>query len=642
MCGIFGLVLGDGCGLDADQTRDSLERLFRLSESRGREASGIAVVSAGALRVHKDALPGTRLVHTAAYKRLIGLALEERATAAPFAAIGHSRLVTNGLQGIPANNQPVARDNVVLVHNGIVVNVDALWADLPEMQRQAEVDSEVIAALLARRLAAGDELVQATRAAFDNIEGETSVAALFADLDRMLLATNTGSLYVATNKAGTALFFASEAYICQTLTKMLPGFAGGRVIPVKPGHAMAIDLQTLAINAFPLDGAAPAVAPALAVNRRIETSEQRDADARAKIRRCTCCVLPETMPFIEFDADGVCNFCRHHQPIKVAGREALEVELAKYRRADGSRDCVVAFSGGRDSSYGLHLLRTELGMNPIAYTYDWGMVTDLARRNQARMCGKLGIEHIWVSADIRAKRGNIRRNVEAWLRRPDMGMIPLFMAGDKQFFWYANESIRKTGIKLMAFCDNPFEKTNFKIGFCGIAPYTKTDQPHIIGLKQKIQLAAYYGANFLRNPRYINRSITDTMTAFASYYVMPANFCHMFKYLPWDETEVERVLLGEYDWEIAPDTKTTWRIGDGTAPFYNFIYHTVAGFTEHDTFRSMQIREGLMSRERAMELVLSENRPRWQSIRDYAQMVGLDFGEIVRVVSAMPRLYRAD
>ena len=31
---------------------------------------------------------------------------------------------------------------------------------------------------------------------------------------------------------------------------------------------------------------------------------------------------------------------------------------------------------------------------------------------------------------------------------------------------------------------------------------------------------------------------------------------------------------------------------DGTAGFYNYVYHTVAGFTEHDTFRSNQIREG--------------------------------------------------
>ena len=49
-------------------------------------------------------------------------------------------------------------------------------------------------------------------------------------------------------------------------------------------------------------------------------------------------------------------------------------------------------------------------MNPIAITYDWGMVTDLARRNQARICGALGIEHVIVAADI-PKREVILKNI---------------------------------------------------------------------------------------------------------------------------------------------------------------------------------------------------------------------------------------
>ena len=38
------------------------------------------------------------------------------------------------------------------------------------------------------------------------------------------------------------------------------------------------------------------------------------------------------------------------------------------------------------------------------------MVTDLARRNQARVVGKLGVEHVWVSADIAKKRNYIKKN----------------------------------------------------------------------------------------------------------------------------------------------------------------------------------------------------------------------------------------
>ena len=43
-------------------------------------------------------------------------------------------------------------------------------------------------------------------------------------------------------------------------------------------------------------------------------------------------------------------------------------------------------------------------MNPIAFTYDWGLTTDTSRVNQSKLCGKLGIEHIIRSADISKKK----------------------------------------------------------------------------------------------------------------------------------------------------------------------------------------------------------------------------------------------
>jgi hypothetical protein len=97
----------------------------------------------------------------------------------------------------------------------------------------------------------------------------------------------------------------------------------------------------------------------------------------------------------------------------------------------------------------LHYLKEVLHLNPNAYTFDWGMVTDLARRNQARLCGKLGIEHILISADIVEKRENIRKNLQAWLKKPDLGMVPILMAGDKQLFNnYPYQLMQQTGIQL--------------------------------------------------------------------------------------------------------------------------------------------------------------------------------------------------
>ena len=67
-------------------------------------------------------------------------------------------------------------------------------------------------------------------------------------------------------------------------------------------------------------------------------------------------------------------------------------------------------------------------MNPLLDYMTRGMVTDLARRNQARICGSLGVEHVIVSADIQENRADINRYISAWLKKPHLGMVPLFVA----------------------------------------------------------------------------------------------------------------------------------------------------------------------------------------------------------------------
>ena len=72
------------------------------------------------------------------------------------------------------------------------------------------------------------------------------------------------------------------------------------------------------------------------------------------------------------------------------------------------------------------------------------------------------------------------------------------------------------------------------------------------------------------------------------------------------------------------------------------MYYTVAGFTEHDTFRSNQIREGDLTREQAMTMVREENGPRYQNIKWYLDVLGLDFKEVISTVNRIPKLYHPD
>jgi glutamine---fructose-6-phosphate transaminase (isomerizing) len=649
MCGIFGVVSTS----DPRQAQTLLAALFRLSESRGKEASGLAGVGGEArdtIRVLKSPVPSKELMRTPAYADSV----RDVARGPRVATIGHSRLVTNGSQVEHANNQPVAVGGVVGVHNGIVVNEQAL-AKRFGLDCTSDLDTEVLFGLIRTQRSVVDGL----RTAYAEIQGVANVALFATELDQLALATNSGSVFYAVR--GSLFAFASERYILDTALarcELAPG-----ATQLVAGQGLLVDLTTVELQRFALGGAeavsehngvhrtirveAPvlrATTSSFAGTRQLQEpawfteANERNREAVGKLRRCVRCIQPETMPFVGLDADGVCIDCRHFVPTEPKGRAALEQELS---RRDSKR-VLVPLSGGRDSCYLLHYLKTELGLDPVAYTYDWGMVTDLARRNCSRLCSKLGVEHIIVSADIPKKRSFIRKNVAAWLKKPDLGVIPLFMAGDKQYFWYAEQVQKRTGLSWQIWGTNKLERSDFKTGFCGFDRAGYKDSRIIrMDARHNVQILAYYAKAFATNPGYINASIPDTLFSYFIYYVKSLDYLDFYDYIPWDEQTVVSTIIDEYDWETATDTKSTWRIGDGTAALYNFIYWTATGFTESDTFRACQIRAGMLTRDEALRVVEEENRPRWESLDWYFRTIGLDLEPAVRKILAMPKLFAA-
>jgi len=619
----------------------------RVSEPRGREASGLVLAVAGEASVFKRGEAPSKMLASPEYAAFLAGALSRITSgpgglAEPMAAIGHCRLVTNGVETVSGNNQPIIAGHTIGIHNGIIANDAALWQAYGDIKRDHHTDSEILFRLIERHAGAGSSIAEAVSKTFAEIEGAASIAFLRDDLEALTLATNTGSLYTA-EMGGSGFFaFASERYIVAEFLKSNPlgadlsGVAARRLTPGRGCIAAFADAGAAFFDLGqqpqpPAPGIKPD--PVLAIVDRSERT--------GEIRRCVKCVLPASYPFIEFDEHGVCNKCREYVSQRPIGRDALETELAKHRSKDGSPDCIVAFSGGRDSSYGLHLIKNELGMNPVAFTYDWGMVTDIARRNQARMCGRLGVEHILRAADIPSKRRYIRKNIQAWLKRPHLGMIPLFMAGDKYFYHYARELKKELGIELVIFCaGNELERTDFKSGFAGVRE-TSGHRNRLFGfsLMNKIGLATFYAGQYLRNPAYINESLIDSLGAFFQTFVAKDDFLYLFDYLKWDEGEINKTLIGTYGWETAEHSDNTWRIGDGYTAFINYIYQTVAGFSEYHTFRSNQIREGLIGRDEALRLLRTDTEPPLDVLYDFAKHTGFNLEEVLSRINSIGKLY---
>ncbi len=603
MCGIFGVVSR------RPVSPDDLRLLARHAQQRGRDSSGLLCLKPGSAMAHRADYSIMRLLRHAPWNGCTTV-------------LGHSRLITNGLE----DNQPVVRDGVCVFHNGIVVNHSKVWGLIGEQPRQ-QIDTEAIAAIAAKHLAGGGKVQDVAARVLALCEGVVACALAIPRLGKLCLFSNNGSLYAGVKDDAT--LFASEEYAlrecqCTQVRQVREGEVLD--IPAVPSEIGVRDIRERRLDLIP------------ALGSGTSAEERMLVFPKHELRRCTRCILPHTMPFISFDDQGVCNYCRHYRPRNVPRpKEELFGLVEPYRRKTGT-ECIVPFSGGRDSCYGLHLIVNELKMRPVTYTYDWGMVTDLGRRNISRMCGELGVENIIIAEDIGKKREYIRMNLRAWLKSPHLGMVSILTAGDKHFFRHVETVKEQTGVKLNLWGVNPLEVTHFKSGFLGVPPNFEEKRVYTHGVMKQLRYQWLRLQAMLQSPGYFNRSIWDTISGeYYRSFTTKDDYFHVFDYWRWDERVVDDT-LARYDWEKAPDTNTTWRIGDGTAAFYNYIYYTVAGFTEHDTFRSNQIREGDLTRDEALRLVEDENRPRYPNIKWYLDAVGLEFEDVIRVVNAIPAL----
>jgi hypothetical protein len=116
---------------------------------------------------------------------------------------------------------------------------------------------------------------------------------------------------------------------------------------------------------------------------------------------------------------------------------------------------------------------------------------------------------------------------------------------------------------------------------------------------------------------------------------MKHDFKLFFDYLPWNEAEISGTLQSVYNWETETNTKTTWRIGDGTSAFYNYLYLRLCGFTENDTFRSNQIRHNVITREYALNQIKIDNAIRLDAIKFYADTIGFHLDTVVDRIEQM-------
>jgi glucosamine 6-phosphate synthetase-like amidotransferase/phosphosugar isomerase protein len=217
MSGIFGTVVLSGEYKDAlnkERMTTLLSKMAFCSQVRGKDATGIAAVGTDNIRTIKRGIAADFFVETKEYKDF----LNSVNLATTHSIFGHCRAATKGSNKDASNNSPIVCGNVVGVHNGSIVNDDALFAAYIEtFTRRAKVDCEIVFRLLDHLYGTLNQSFKQAIQRVDEVTNGTSAYACVSALAPSVMCLSRGAgnpLEVKLfEESGLVLFASSEHHL---------------------------------------------------------------------------------------------------------------------------------------------------------------------------------------------------------------------------------------------------------------------------------------------------------------------------------------------------------------------------------------------------------------------------------------------
>lgn len=347
-----------------------------------------------------------------------------------------------------------------------------------------------------------------------------------------------------------------------------------------------------------------------------------------KILYCAHCLTPSSRPRITFNTDGVCNACSHAGSKRLAidwderANEFAEL-LARHRSRNGSWDCVVPWSGGKDSSAIAYKLKYEHGMNPLLVTFSPMLPTDVGNHNREALLNA-GFDHIFLRPDQKTHRRLARRffvergnpkvawdagvNVAPVLVAARFG-IPLVFYAEHGETEYGGKVLHKDSGKVRDFTeviehqigDDPRNWVDDEITAADLNPYIYPDAQSV----QQAGVSAYYFAYFRR----------------------------------WSMFENYKYIRDRIDFRRHPEGRTSGTftdfdsLDDKMDPLYYYMQYIKFGFGRCVRDTSRFIQNGHMSREEGLRLckLYDHEFPQehFEEVLNYLRLTPQEFQSIV-------------
>jgi len=361
------------------------------------------------------------------------------------------------------------------------------------------------------------------------------------------------------------------------------------------------------------------------------------------VRRCSTCVLPETVPGIRFDDDGICSYCRNEDDsitnydFEGKSREFEELlEEQRRRRIEHNfeYDVLVAVSGGRDSSYVVLKLVRDYGLKVLCANYENPFTSAQARENVRNLVERFGLGLVTIPDRFNVHFKTFRTNLKAWMKKPDLASANLLCIACQSIYLGIFDVAHRNRIRLIIAGANPYEITGFKTESQGVEDLDRS---------RIRKLIVNYSRKLMNNVGYIRpvnvipavKAMLSLygQTKFLSWRYPNVEKTALFYYFPYDEDMVMRE-LNEIGWKTSPDNPSPWRFDCEVDSVKNYIYSKMIGATEKDDMFSRYIRAGLMTRDEALERLEKEGAVNIEIVERVLRAAGTTLSELDRALEA--------
>lgn len=348
------------------------------------------------------------------------------------------------------------------------------------------------------------------------------------------------------------------------------------------------------------------------------------------MKRCSKCGLPETHETISFDRDGVCNICRQ-QDVKnesidwQANKKTLDNLVEEYR-GKYDYDCLVPFSGGKDSTWTLYYLVKEYGLKPLVVRFDHGFMRPNLEENVKKTMRTLGVDMLsftpnWKVVQKLMLQSLLEKGDFCWHCHTGIFSYPMWIAIEKKIpliFW-GEPSAEYTAYFSYDQAEEVDEKRFNRFVNLGIS-----SEDMFIRLdgnidERDLKPYTYPPLSELRDLNY--RSVC------------------LGSYIPWDVKKQSGIIQSELDWkgdqvENVPPQYQYEKIEcymQGVRDYLKFIKR---GYTRPSHLVAIDRRNNRISEDEGKELVRKFEGKRPPSLDIFLEFVGITEDEFYKIATS--------